>query len=96
MAVGPHGQLTAGVHRHAVQVDRAGPTLSPVAADLRADEIEVIAQQLDERPSILDLHGVGVAVDGEDNGGSRCRHGATFLRCGRSASARAVDRGRDG
>ena len=62
-ALGPHGELTARVHRTAVQQDRARAALAAIASDFGAGEIQMIAQQFDERDVIVDVHRPARGVD---------------------------------
>src|SRR5919109_5535986 len=50
-AVGLDGEHGAGLHRVPVEVDRAGAAERRVAADLRAREAEVVAEEVDEQRS---------------------------------------------
>src|SRR5206468_6136164 len=70
-AVGLDRQDGAGLHRAAVEVDRARPADGCVAADLRPGEPEVVAEVVDEQRPGLDLRLVPDAVDGERNGYQR-------------------------
>src|SRR4029078_11574089 len=45
----------AGFYRPAVDVDDAGAALAGVAADMRAGQVQVVAQEMDEEGSVLDL-----------------------------------------
>ena len=49
----------------AVDVDRAGAAVARVAADVRAGQPEVVAQQVDEQEARLDVRLVDLAVDGD-------------------------------
>src|SRR5512141_1924495 len=62
-AVGLDREDRAGLHRQPVEVDRARAALRGVAADLRAGQVEVLAQDVDEHAARLDLEVVGLAVD---------------------------------
>ena len=44
-----------------VDVDGAGAALAGVAADVRAGQVEVLAEGLDEEPSRLDVELVGLS-----------------------------------
>ena len=55
-AVGLHREHGAGLHRLAVQVDRAGPALAAVAADVRAGQAQRFAQIMDQQQARFDLH----------------------------------------
>src|SRR5207244_4351909 len=85
--VGPYGELTAGVHRLAVEEDGARPTLTAIAADLRSGKPQVIAQELGQRPAILDVDFMSGAVDGQRQARSRRRRSGS-RRSGRGASPR--------
>src|SRR5262249_14192829 len=63
-AVRLDGQHRAGLHRAAVEVDRAGPALARVAPDLRPGEAEPVTQVVDEQGAWLDLRLPLDAVDG--------------------------------
>ena len=54
--------IDAGLDRRAVDVDDAGAALRRVAADVRAGQAEVVAQELDEQRAALDgaVHGATV------------------------------------
>ena len=62
-AVGLHRQHGAALDGHAVDDHGAGAALAGVAADVGAGEVEILAQQLHEHASGLDLHGTGDAID---------------------------------
>ena len=59
---------------------RARAALAAVAADLGPRQVEVVAEQLGERPPIFDVDGARYAVDGQRDGGSRRRIGLAGLR----------------
>jgi hypothetical protein len=50
-------------------MDDAGAALAGVTADVGAGQVQVIAQQMDEEGSILDLGGHRLAIDGQFDGG---------------------------
>ena len=62
-AVGLDGQHRARLHGPAVDVDGAGAALAGVAADVRAGQVEILAERLDEEPSGLDVELPVLAVD---------------------------------
>ena len=64
-AVGLDGEHRAALHGLAVDVDGAGAALARVAADVGAGELEVLAEDLDEQPSRLDIPLPGLSVDDE-------------------------------
>ena len=88
-AVGPDGELTAGVDGDAVEMNRARAALATVAADLGPRQVEVVAEQLGERPPIFDVDGAPFAVDGQRDGGAR-------RRIGQRGPARRAASGRTG
>ena len=53
----------AGLHRLAVEIDGAGAAMAGVAADMRAGDVELVAQEVDEQGSRLDQRFDGLAVD---------------------------------
>jgi hypothetical protein len=53
--VGPHSQIAARIHGLAVEQDGAGSALAAIAADLRAGEAKVIAQEFGKSPTIFDV-----------------------------------------
>ena len=55
-AVGLHREHGAGLDRLAVQVDRAGPALAGVAADVRPGQAQRFAQIMDEQHARFDSH----------------------------------------
>ena len=62
-AVGLDREHRARLHGAAVEMDGAGAALAGVAADVRAGQVEVLAQGLDEQPSRLDVELPGRPVD---------------------------------
>ena len=66
-AVGPDRELAAGVDGGAVEPDRAGAALASVAADLGPCQTQVVAQNLGQCPTVLDLEVVCLAVDTQRN-----------------------------
>src|SRR5690348_16644658 len=67
LAVGPHREVAAGIHRAAVEDHRAGTALTAVAADLRSGHAEFVAERFGERPAILDVDLARGAVDRQAN-----------------------------
>ena len=47
--VGLGGKDGAGLHRLAVHVDRAGPAMRGFAADMRAGDVQLLAQHMDQK-----------------------------------------------
>src|SRR6266545_6992973 len=98
-AVGLDGEHGARLHREPVEVDGAGAADRRVAADLRAREREVVAEEVDEQRPRLDLRLVPNAVDGDRNG---YHHVPPFRRAppgtsadsGRRRSSRSCPRAR--
>ena len=69
--VGPpglEGERRAGLHGDAVEVNDAGPALRRVAADMRAGQPQVLAQELDQERSGVDIGGDGFSVHRHRNG----------------------------
>ena len=64
-AVGLDGEHRARLGALAVDVDGARAAVAGVAADVRAGEAEVVAQEVDEQEPRLDVGLVRLAVDGE-------------------------------
>ena len=64
-AVGRRGEHRAGLHRDAVHVHDAGAALRRVAADMRAGQAEMVAQELHEQRAVLDLPRYGPPVHGD-------------------------------
>src|SRR4029078_4093832 len=64
LAVGLDGERDAGADRLAVHEDGARPADAVLAADVRADEVEVLAQEVDEQGPRLDVALVADPVDG--------------------------------
>ena len=63
VAVGLDGEDGAGLHRLAVEEHGAGPARGGVAADHGSGQPELLAQEVDEELSRLDLRRVALAVD---------------------------------
>src|ERR1700730_19384 len=55
----------ARAHRHAVDMHRAGAALRHAAAEFRSDDVEVLAQDPEQRLLRLDIDLASLAVDGE-------------------------------
>src|SRR5262249_15250543 len=70
-AVGLHGENGAGLHRAAVEMNRASAARGGVAADLRPGEIQIVAEEIDEQRARLDLRLVPHAVDADGDGYQR-------------------------
>ena len=62
------GQNVAGLGGAAIDVHGARPTLSRVAADVRAGEAQMRAQELDEQRARVDFRADGFPVDGHRDG----------------------------
>ena len=73
-----HGERGAGLHRLAVEMDDAGAALRGVAADMRAGEPQVLAQELDQERAGIDIGGDGFAVHRHRDG--RHRHSSSTIR----------------
>src|SRR3979490_1307774 len=65
LAGGIVGRHRARTHRHAVDMHRAGAALRHAAAEFRSDDVEVLAQDPEQRLLRLDIHVAHLAVDGE-------------------------------
>ena len=89
-AVGLHGEHQARAHRLAVHQHGAGAADAVLAADVRAGEAELVAQEVAEQQARLDLGGVGRAVDGHADA-ETIRHGATRPECGSRVKADSRD-----
>ena len=95
--VRPDGELTTRVDRYSVQVDRARPTLSAVASHLCTGKVQVVAEHLDQSPSVFDLQRASRPVHSE--GDRRARGAAVrsgWLASGHGAFLRHRDRRRGG
>ena len=64
-AVGLHGEHRAGLRAAAVDEHRARAALARVAADVRAGEPQVFAQEMHEQHARLDVGFADLAVDGD-------------------------------
>src|SRR4029078_5433435 len=62
-SVGLDSEHRATLDGLAVDVDGAGPALAGVAADVGARELQVLAEELDEHPSRLDVALPWLSVD---------------------------------
>jgi hypothetical protein len=60
-----HREHGAGLHRGAVDVHHAGAALAGVAADMRAGQPQILAQQFHQQGAVLDLRAGGLAVHGQ-------------------------------
>ena len=60
-----HREHVAALHRLAVHVDGAGAALGGVAADVRAGQAQMVADEVDEQRARLDFGGDRLAVDGQ-------------------------------
>src|SRR5713101_5950698 len=69
-AVSLHGEHRAGLHRGAVQQNRAGPAVSCIAADVSACQIEILAQEFHQQQTGLDLARMLLAVHPYTDGGA--------------------------
>ena len=65
VAVGLHRQHQAGARRAAVDQDGAGAADAVLAAEMRAGQPELVADEIGERPADLDLFLVALAVHGQ-------------------------------
>src|SRR5580692_411523 len=61
-AVGLHREHGAALHGLAVEIDGAGPAMAGLAADMRAGETELLAQEMNEQGARLDQLFDGLAV----------------------------------
>ena len=59
------GEHEAGAHGQAVDQDGAGAAHAMLASQMRAGEAELVAQEIGERETDLDLFLIAGAVDGE-------------------------------
>src|SRR5437870_13357240 len=95
-ALGLDREDRARLHRIAVEQHRAGAAVRGVAADVRAGQAQVLAEQVDEKQSRLDLHAVRSAVDGQldvmRGHGYRPPARSTAFFSARAASTRAISR----
>ena len=74
VAVRLHGVHQARAHRRAVEHHRAGAADAVLAADMRAGEIQVLAQPVDQRGARGDMAGAFHAVDVDGDGIERLAH----------------------
>src|SRR5258706_4635802 len=63
LAVHPDRELAARIDIAPADDDRAGAALAAVAADARAGEPELVAENFRQRLAVLDFQPVGLAVD---------------------------------
>ena len=75
-AVGLHGEDRARLRAAAVDEHRARAALARVAADVRAGQVELFAQEVHEQRARLDVRLAHLAVDGDRD----LRHGSPFTR----------------
>ena len=73
MAVGLDGEHDARARRLAVEQNRAGAAHAVLAADVRAGQPEILADEIAEQQARLDLALVASAVDGDADD-----HASTF------------------
>ena len=66
-ALGLHGEDRAGLGAAAVDEDRAGAALAGVAADVRAGQIQLLAQEVHEECARLDVRFAHLAVHVDRN-----------------------------
>ena len=89
-AVRLDGEHRAALHEHAVEQDAAGAAAPRVAADVRARQVEIVAQEVDEEPArrhlLLDL----LAVHGHGHELARRRLGRHVHPLARSAAWRTA------
>ena len=52
----PNRQLAARISRLPIEQNRTSSALTAIAPDLRTREIQMVAQDLDQSPPVLDLH----------------------------------------
>ncbi len=55
-----HGEHRAGFDGAAVHMDDAGAALAGVAADMRAGQVQMLAQEIDEQRAVFDFGGNGL------------------------------------
>ena len=67
-AVGLSGQHGAGFDRPAVDMHDAGAALAGVAADMGAGQVQMIAQQMDQKGAVLDIGRDRLAVHRQFDG----------------------------
>jgi hypothetical protein len=82
-AVGLHRQHQAAAHDLAVHADGAGTAHAVLAADVRAGEAELLAQEVDQVLARLDAPRDALVVDGQCGFESvfHARESSTFARC---------------
>src|SRR5689334_14370973 len=69
-ARGLAGQHSAGLYGTAIDMDDAGAALAGVAADMGAGQVQIFAQEMDEKGPVFDFSRDGLAVHGQFD----CRH----------------------
>ncbi len=100
-AVGLHRVLRAAAHRAAVDQDGAGAAHAVLAADMHAECLQLVAQEIAEQHARLGLSRAALAVQGQLDAAAfaRCamQHGhcSALLRCRASATASWTARRRD-
>ena len=77
-----HRDHVAGLHRAAVQVDRASATLRRIAANVGPGEAQFIPDELDEERALLDLRRDGPTVHGHGN--ADCHEASSKVGCSAS------------
>jgi hypothetical protein len=68
MPVGLHGKHRAGFHCPAVQMNGTGPTGAGIAADVRACEAQMVAEEMDQQSSRLDFRLSLLTIDRNGDG----------------------------
>jgi len=75
-ARGLAGQHGAGLYRPAIDMDDAGAALAGVAADMGAGQVQIFAQEMDEKGPVFDFSRDGlpftVSLTVDTRGTSRC------------------------
>ena len=64
-AIGPNGQIAAGVNGPAVEQHGACSAFAAIATNLRSCKAEMIAQKFDQRPPVFNFDAALGAVDSE-------------------------------
>ena len=85
-AVDLDGEHQARAHRLTVHQHGAGAADAVLAADVRAGEAELVAQEVAEEQARLDVGGVGRAIDGHADA-ETFRHGVTRPERGSNVKA---------
>ncbi len=81
-----------GAHRVAVQANRAGATVAGIAADLRAGQTQVVAEDLAEAPHRVAIDRDITAIDPEGRRSGRHVGHASTCATARRTSVRAASR----